>query len=421
MELSASQSHHSQLDHALTEIGKSIRILTTLTANAETQEKFLTGWRNNDPHLPDLQTEKPDQHQELQGLADIVFQCDRTNPLGNYVAETAESYIAAIHLIESSGTADFLHYTYQLYGHPQDPFPNQPASIRRVAEQFLELIEPYMLAAQDSPPERLITSYEFAAVIQQIANRKFPNHPIEIALDPNLSSRAAAGATRIRIREQSTFTRHDIAQLVNHELFIHTLTSINGRQQKYFPSLGSGSPRTTQTQEGIAVFSEIATNSMDLMRLRRIALRVIAINMALEGADFLEVFKFFLEAGYDESESSHSTFRIFRGGDPQGNICFTKDIVYLGGFITVQDFLQNAVMNARHDLIETLFSGRLNLTDPENFSEAYAAEVIQSPTYIPDWAEDFSTLATRFISRLPFMANSADTRNFAPNPGLNIG
>ena len=43
-----------------------------------------------------------------------------------------------------------------------------------------------------------------------------------------------------------------------------------------------GSPRTTKTQEGLATFAELITSSIDLARLRRIALRIPAVHMGLE-------------------------------------------------------------------------------------------------------------------------------------------
>ena len=37
---------------------------------------------------------------------------------------------------------------------------------------------------------------------------------------------------------------------------MHTATALNGRRQRYFKSLGLGSPRTTPDQEGLAAFAE---------------------------------------------------------------------------------------------------------------------------------------------------------------------
>src|SRR5690606_25614190 len=146
-------------------------------------------------------------------------------------------------------------------------------------------------------------------------------------------SKAAAGARKIRIRGGTCFSWMDIPQLVNHEAFVHTLTMLNGREQPHLKSMGLGAPRTTRVQEGLAIFAELITGAIDLSRLRRIALRVKAVHMAMEGADFIQVFSFFLDAGQNELESYYSAMRIFRGGDVRGRLVFTKDVVYLVGLV----------------------------------------------------------------------------------------
>ena len=127
------------------------------------------------------------------------------------------------------------------------------------------------------------------------------------------------------------FSERDLEQLTQHEAFIHTLTLLNGKHQPHLRSLGLGAPRTTRTQEGLATFSEIMTGAIDIARLRRVALRVVMVKQALDGADFIEVFRGFLDAGQTEVESYRSAARVFRGGDVRGKVCFTKDGAYLEG------------------------------------------------------------------------------------------
>ena len=62
--------------------------------------------------------------------------------------------------------------------------------------------------------------------------------------------------------------------------------------------------------------------------------------MALDGADFIELFTFFLDAGQWEEESVKSVQGIFRGGAVKGVVVFTKDAVYLQGLIEVHTFLR---------------------------------------------------------------------------------
>lgn len=103
-----------------------------------------------------------------------------------------------------------------------------------------------------------------------------------------LSSNALTSANLIRIRRDTRFTDRDATQLLNHEAYIHVATSINGCAQDALPILAAAHPGTTRTQEGLAVFAEIITSTMELDRLRRLVDRVFVIQMAIDGADFIE-------------------------------------------------------------------------------------------------------------------------------------
>jgi uncharacterized protein (TIGR02421 family) len=129
-----------------------------------------------------------------------------------------------------------------------------------------------------------------------------------------LSANALATASTISIRRDARFTDRDASQLLNHEAYIHVATSLNGKAQTDLPILAAGHPGTTRTQEGLAVFAEIISGSMELDRMRRLADRVFAIQMAVEGADFLEVYRYFLERIGDPNQAFENARRVFRGG-----------------------------------------------------------------------------------------------------------
>src|SRR5690606_8477941 len=120
---------------------------------------------------------------------------------------------------------------------------------------------------------------------------------VRVELDPEPTAKAAAGASRIRLRDGAAVTTYDRHQLLAHEAFVHTLTALNGRAQPCLASLARTSPRVTATQEGLAVFAELMSGSIDIARLKRISLRILAIDMALGGADFVEVYRFFHDHG----------------------------------------------------------------------------------------------------------------------------
>ena len=192
-----------------------------------------------------------------------------------------------------------------------------------------------------------------------------------------LSANALAGSERIRIRRGAVFNDKDIAQLIHHEAGIHVATSLNGRHQQLLPILAASHAGTTRTQEGLAVFSEFITGSMDLERLQRLADRTIAIKMAADGADFLEVYRYFLERTGVELQAFESTRRVFRGGVISGGAPFTKDIVYLDGLIRVHNFLRTLISQGRPDCLLLLFCGKLDMEDIPVLAELSQAGLCQ--------------------------------------------
>ena len=107
-----------------------------------------------------------------------------------------------------------------------------------------------------------------------------------------------------------------------------------------------GAQQTVQastTQEGLATFAEQITGSIDIERMKRVSLRIEAVAMALDGADFLQVFKYFEDSGQVPNESFTSAQRVFRGVPTTGGCAFTKDTVYLRGLIGVHTFFRWAL------------------------------------------------------------------------------
>ena len=118
----------------------------------------------------------------------------------------------------------------------------------------------------------------------------------EVLLVDELSANAVASTSRIKIRRDAKFTAKDASQLLNHEAFIHVATGLNGRAQTDIPILAIGHPGTTRTQEGLAVYSEYVSGTLGMDRLRRLADRILAAQLVIDGADFIELYRWFLDA-----------------------------------------------------------------------------------------------------------------------------
>jgi uncharacterized protein (TIGR02421 family) len=216
---------------------------------------------------------------------------------------------------------------------------------------------------------------------------------ITVELDRGLIAKAAAGATRIRLRQGAAFSDYDRRQLFHHEALVHSLTALNGREQTVLQSLALSSPRATETQEGLATFAEQITGSIDIARMKRISLRIEAIAMALSGADFVEVFRYFIDAGQSADESFSSAQRVFRGVPATGGCAFAKDTVYLRGLIDVHTFFRRALQDDQLRLGRWLFAGKMTLADVRAFAPLFESGVLAPPRWLPHWVSRASGLA----------------------------
>ena len=384
------------LDARLVEAAKNVKILSSLEWPPALGVSFLASWRAGSPELPAISYSGKDFSKAAEGLKDIITSCDREHPIGAYIADTAESYIVATAMLNGMGTAAFTELSVQLYGSPEQPIGPSGVTVLEAADHFLAATESFIGTTKIAEDAYCVLPSVVAEELHRTIAPVFHKHPVEIVIDPSLASKAAAGARKIRIRGSTCFSWMDIPQLIQHEAFVHTLTMLNGREQPHLKSFGLGAPRTTRTQEGLALFAELITSSIDLSRLRRIALRVKAVNMAMQGADFIQVFRFFLESGQNELESFYSTMRVFRGGDVRGRLVFTKDVVYLEGLVFLETFLRKSIQSGKSSFIRNLFSGRLTLGDVVTLEPYFEDGTIAAPLYQPAWAQNVACV-TAFL------------------------
>jgi uncharacterized protein (TIGR02421 family) len=382
------------LDSEVAAVAKDVRVLQHLAWPEDTGEKFLAAWRSGRRELPRADLSPVDHAGTIAALASIAARCDRAHPLSNLVFKTAESYAAAGRMLGAIGTPEFTRWSIALYGRPGDVYRTQDWTGLDAAKFMLDTTDELCGGRVVPETEANITARDFAERFRRAVSAFFTDDQVEVRVDPALSAKAIAGSRRIRLREGALFSELDFGQLLNHEAFVHTGTMLNGKKQPRVKCLGLGAPRTTRTQEGLAVYAEIVTLSIDIPRLRRIALRVSALELALNGADFIQVFEHFLEAGQSEEESYKSAQRIFRGGDVRGGVAFTKDSVYLKGLLEVHAFLRIAVRDNRPELLNALFAGRLTLGDVVELAPLFESGILAPATYVPPWARDLRTLAS---------------------------
>ncbi len=166
------------------------------------------------------------------------------------------------------------------------------------------------------------------------------------------------------------FTRGQINALVEHEIGVHMVTTMNSNAQKLH-LFNLGLPVNTMTQEGLAILAEYLSGNISMKRLKKLAFRVIVVDMMCHGADFIECYNFLVnDHSLDQDDAFSVVTRIFRGGG------FTKDYLYLSGFVKILRMWEND-----QDL-EPLLVGKTSLEFHSVINEMIHREMVQKPIYV---------------------------------------
>ena len=211
------------------------------------------------------------------------------------------------------------------------------------------------------------------------------------------------------------FNERDIRVLEVHEGLVHVGTTLNGQAQPICTFLAKGPPSSTITQEGLAILMEVFSFASYPSRLRKLTNRTRAIHMAEEGGDFLDIYRFYLDEGYNEDDSFTNASRVFRGSTPNGQP-FTKDLSYTKGFIMVYNFIQFAVRKGKLDRIPLLFCGKTTLEDMRTLSQLVEEGLVVPPQVLPPQMRDLNALSawmcfSNFLNHLSLDRIEADYAN----------
>ncbi len=386
-------ARYAELDRRLVAAVKGIKLLASVSWPMRVQRDFLADWRAGRARLPRVEYPRADLSRAREELEDIFLAADPAHPLGDYLRRTAQSWRIATELLEALGTPAVTEHSIRLFGRPGDRLPGGHVSNLDAARHFIELADELNREIVADEADYCIPADVLREELQQRIGAFFSHHRIVVEVDANLIAKAAAGPTRIRLRSATCFSEYDKQQLLEHEAFVHTLTALNGREQPNFGSLALNSPRVTATQEGLATFAELMSGSIDIGRMKRISLRILAIHMAMHGADFVEVFRFFLDSGQTETDSFTSAMRVFRGAPLTGGSAFTKDTVYLHGLLSVHTFFRWALKNQKLKLCRHLFAGKMALHDVLALEPYFDSGFLAAPLYLPPWLQRANGLA----------------------------
>ncbi len=313
-------------------------------------------------------------------------------PIASLLVGRIDEYLRVIDLLQARGTPAFSTIASELYGSVDDELhPGGPtlANLGLLMDDALTSID---LGAWEPPEDH---SYTADAGVVILGERLAPvcGDELRVIIDDGIIADAAAGGDYIKLRADAMFSARDLRVLEVHEGWVHVATTLNGRHQPWCTFLGKGTPSTTSTQEGLAVFTEITTMSSTPDRLRKVTRRILAIKMAAEGGTFLDVYRWFLDEGMSTADAWASSVRVFRGSTPEDGP-FTKDLVYTRGFLEVYDFMRLAVRRGLLDRLPLLFAGKLAVRELGVLARLVEEGLLEPPPRLPPHVADISALAS---------------------------
>jgi len=365
-----------------------VRVLRTVAWEPELRDRFFAAGERELPAPTYTPLDPRDTLAKVEAARQLL---DGADPGADMLRRAADAIELGARMLAAVGTPDFHRHSAALYGLPTSPLADQSSTSLELARTFeITLTSATHLVVA---PATTHSSAEVAETVGRAVVEHFGIDAPTVELVDHLSANALAGPGAIRIRRGARFTDRDAGQLIQHEAFIHIATTLAGRAQPALPTLAAGHPGTTRTQEGLAVFAEFISGTIDPDRLQRLADRVLAIQMAIEGADFLDVYRWFQEqtAG-DREQAFENTRRVFRGGVLGGGAPFTKDVVYLDGLLRVHNFLRSAVAAGRADCILLLFVGKLDIEDVPALCHLAEDGLVMPPRFVPPWVADLRFL-----------------------------
>jgi uncharacterized protein (TIGR02421 family) len=386
----------------LARAARPLRVLSTIAWPPSVRDRFFAEGARE---LPRVSYPSFDPAPALEYVARA-----RRNPVGHasidaWITRHCDAIDDTARMLQGVGTSAFYRHAQRLYGDATTSLEFHTTTPLALARSVHQTIDAFARARPDFVPPPTQGAATVAGELRSAVELHFGTDAPDVRVVQALSSNALATSKEIRIRRGARFTDRDAQQLLQHEAYIHVATSLNGRRQVDLPIVGVSYPYVTRTQEGLAVFAEVITGTMELDRLRRLADRVVAIDMAAEGADFLQVYRWFVDRTDSPEQAFENARRVFRGGVLAGGAPFTKDVTYLYGLLQVTNLVRAAFSAGRADVLRTLFCGKLDIRDVPVLCELAHMKLLRAPRHVPPWVSNpralLATLTfSTFVARI---------------------
>lgn len=399
-----------ELSLLLNQAQKPIQVLDAVKWSEGVEDQII---KDNFKEMPKIDySDRPlkyDPQKKLQEFRELRLKITKelgaNDPLGAILIRNCMQYEDVVRMLMNRGKREFYDYSKKLYGSPTELMNDGKTKLSDLASIMNGLLNSLVESQLGDIYQKNMTA---EAVVDELSIRLgnyFKGENIKVKLSDGIISDASAGSDYIKIKKGMMFSKRDLDIFEVHEGWVHLGTTLNGLNQPYAKWLSKGPPCSTVTQEGLAVTMELFNFALFPRRAKRLNDRLIACQMAEEGANLLELIQFFREKGQADKQAIANAGRIFRGASLEGGSPFTKDIAYLKGFVLIYNFMRTTIKEGRADLIPFLFAGKAPLEDLPVLFDYHQEGVITLPKYLPPQIKDLNGLAiwmafSNFLNRM---------------------
>jgi uncharacterized protein (TIGR02421 family) len=328
-----------------------------------------------------------DVKSKISELEEIRKEIQGANPLEELLRRKCDEFVDIVRMLEVRGTKKFNELSIKLYGRADDGFVDEAVDNLQIARLWASR-PPSKHEVFDIPSTEAVE--RIRAIVEQYLGRR-----CKVKESDRITSNAAAGATSIAVKKGEWFSETRIRALAHHEGLWHVLTSLNGYRQPYLTMLGTGLPHFTECQEGGAILAEYLTGSVTNNRFIELGERTIGIDMAQRGANYLQVYNYFI-LRFSPQKAASMCERIFRGGDLEGGAPFTKDACYQRGYCKTFNFFRTILLKDDTDSMRAFLAGKMHVDDVALVRELMREGLVVGPTYVPAWYREMDFIDAMF-------------------------
>ena len=355
----------AEVDASLAAIDSELDWLIALTPLGTDQlwEEFEASGRTRVPPLR-YATPVLDMDAMEKRLGELPVDRIESPLLRGVLAEKQRELERMIELVRLRGTDGFVTASIDLFGGVE-------AGLLKLADTILAEVGGSEPLTADCGVDAVV-----AAVEDEVAwyRERAPDFGLEITVDADIGSLMMVSHGRLYLDADLRLPGARLQPLVQHEVGTHVVTRYNGMKQP-LRQLAVGLAAYDPLQEGLGVLAEYLTGYLPGERLRVLAARVVAADMAIRGEGLPQVFACLHEDhGFPTDDAFDVAVRALRGGG------LTKDAVYLRGLCDLLDHL------AAGGGFTELFAGKFALSHLVVLEQLAEAGWAVPPRLLPRYA-----------------------------------